>query len=235
MEAAGFEPDPWQALLLRSTADRILLLCARQCGKSTATAGLAFHTALFQPDSLVLLLSPSQRQSGELFRKVLSFHDGLGRPIGTEQVTATTLCLKNGSRIVSLPGSPETIRGYSAVRLLILDEAASVSDETFLAVNPMLSVSRGRMVCLSTPFGRRGFFHAAWEDHTTPWERFLVMAEECPRVNPEWLAEQKGLIGERWYRQEYLCSFEDTIDQVFSTASVLAAFETNEQPLFVGR
>ena len=76
-ELRGLAPDPWQRDLLRSTAPRILLNCSRQAGKSTTVAALALHTALFRPDSLILLLSRSQRQSSELFRKVLAFYQSV--------------------------------------------------------------------------------------------------------------------------------------------------------------
>src|SRR5205807_4172638 len=77
----GWQADPWQRDLLRSQAPRILLNCCRQAGKSTAVAALALHKALFQPGSLVLLVSRSQRQSNELFRKVLDFYNALERPV----------------------------------------------------------------------------------------------------------------------------------------------------------
>jgi hypothetical protein len=81
LSAAGLEPDPWQAELLRGQARRLLLLCARQAGKSLTAAALALKAALLQPPALVLLLSPTHRQSGELFRdKVKRLFNGLGRP-----------------------------------------------------------------------------------------------------------------------------------------------------------
>ena len=67
-----FEPDPWQASLLRSRAPWILLNCCRQSGKSTTTAAVALHTAIYDP-GLILLVSPSLRQSKELFAKVTRF------------------------------------------------------------------------------------------------------------------------------------------------------------------
>ena len=232
MERLMFEPDPWQRSVLRSTADRLLLLCCRQSGKSTTTAVLALNTALFHAGSLILLFSPSLRQSGELFRKVVGFYSDLGKPIPPQRETALSLSLSNGSRVVSLPASPDTIRGYSAVDLLVIDEAAMVPDEMFVAVTPMLAVSRGRLVCLSTPLGKRGFFFESWNDPDVDWDRVKVTAEDCPRIAPEFLEEQKKSLGERWFRQEYLCSFEETIDQIFSTESVLAAFDSHEDPLF---
>jgi hypothetical protein len=232
MEDLGLSPDPWQSGVLRSTADRLLLLCARQSGKSTTTATMALHTAIYQAPALVLLLSPSLRQSGELFKKVTGFYADLGKPLGSVQESATTLLLPNGSRVVSLPGSPDTIRGFSGVRLLIIDEAAMTPDELFIATSPMLAVSRGRLVALSTPLGRRGWFYDQWESPGAAWEKVKVTAEDCPRIGREFLAEQKALLGERWYRQEYMCSFEETLDQFFPTDAVLAAFDSDEQPIF---
>jgi hypothetical protein len=211
-----------------------LLLCSRQSGKSTTTACLALHTAIHQPDSLVLLLSPSLRQSGELFKKVCAFYADLGRPVPASEETATTLALVNGSRVVSLPGSPETVRGFSGVRLLVIDEAAMTGDDLFVATSPMLAVSRGRLVALSTPLGKRGWFHDQWQAGSAGWRKFKATARDCPRIDKAFLEEQRALIGDRWFRQEYECSFEETLDQVFSTDSVTRAFETDETPLFGG-
>ncbi len=138
-ERVGLPPDPWQARMLRSAASRLLLNCSRQSGKSTTTGILATHTALYDAGSLTLLLSPTLRQSGELFKKCLAVYRAFGRPVPAEAVyrafgrpvpaeseTALTLTLENGSRIVSLPGRDDTIRGYSGVRLLVVDEASRV-------------------------------------------------------------------------------------------------------------
>jgi hypothetical protein len=231
MNRLGLDPDPWQRSVLRSASDRILMLCVRQGGKSTTTAVLGLHTAIYEPDSLVLLLAPSQRQSSELFQKMNASYVILGRPVPAVQETATTLVLNNGSRIVCLPGSPDTIRCFSSPRLVIIDEAALTQDDLIVAVSPMLGVGRGRLVALSTPMGRRGWFFDSWETGTG-WERFRATAEDCPRIAPAFLAEQRQLLGDRWFRQEYLCSFEETIDQVFTTESVLAAFSSTKPPLF---
>ena len=226
MAELGFLPDPWQRNALRSESKRILLLASRQSGKSTTTACLSLHTALYRPDSLILLLAPSQRQSTELFRKVIAFYYALGRPVRATREMATSLELINGSRIVSLPGDPITVRCYSGVWLAIVDEAALVNDDLFVAVMPMLAVSRGRMICLSTPFGRRGWYHAAWES-ADAWERIKAKATECPRIDPDFLEEQRSLLGPRYYAQEYECEFVEALDQVFSTESILAMFDSD--------
>jgi hypothetical protein len=233
LTAAALGPDPWQDGLLRSQARGLLLLCSRQAGKSTAAAAVAVRTALLQPGSLTLLLSPTLRQSGELFRaQVLRLWRALGSPLALRAPTQLTLELANGSRIVSLPENEEGIRCYSGVALLVIDEAARVSDSLYRAVRPMLAVSRGRLIGLSTPFGRRGWFYEAWTG-TQRWERFKAAAQECPRIDPAFLAEERAALGDRWFRQEYECSFEDIVGAVFSGEDLAAAFAPSGlAPLF---
>lgn len=204
-----------------------MLLCSRQSGKSQTAAALALHTALLMPNSLILLLSPTLRQSGELFRdKFLRLYKATGRTLKSVQETALQLTLSNGSRIVSLPGDEGTIRGYSGVSLLVIDEAARVPDALYYAVRPMLAVSKGRLVCLSTPFGKQGWFHDAWFS-ASPWERVRITADQCPRISPEFLAQEQRDIGPRWFAQEYCCSFEDMIGAVFSGADIAAILATD--------
>jgi phage terminase large subunit-like protein len=117
----GMEPDPWQERLLRSGSARILLNCSRQSGKSTMSAVIALHRALYHPGSLVL--APAERQAKELFGKAAGMYRTLGHPIPSDSYRKLGMELTNGSRIEALPGTERTIRGYSGVDLLILDEA----------------------------------------------------------------------------------------------------------------
>ena len=219
----GFDLDPWQSRVLTSDASRILLNCSRQSGKSTVTALLAVHTAHYQPDSLVLLLSPSLRQSQELFKKALEVHRALPHPVATEAESALRLELANGSRILSLPGKEHTVRGFSGVRLLAVDEAARVEDELYLSVRPMLAVSGGRLIGLSTPFGTRGWWYQAWRSDET-WERFAIPAQECPRIDAGFLAEERRTMGDWWFAQEYECRFLDGETQPFGREDIEQAF-----------
>ena len=222
-QRVGLEPDSWQLDVLRSQSPRILLNCSRQSGKSTVTALLAVHTAHFQKDALVLLLSPTLRQSGELFKKALEVHRALRSPIGVEAESALRLELANGSRIVSLPGKEHTVRGFSGVNLLAVDEAARVPDDLYLSVRPMLAVSGGRLLALSTPFGTRGWWYRAWHSEET-WERYRIAATECPRISSEFLAEERQAMGQWWFDQEYMCKFLENHNQPFGAAELNAAF-----------
>lgn len=219
----GVDPDPWQADALRSSHPRQLYNCSRQSGKSTIVSIKALHRAVYHPGSLILLLSPSQRQSGELFRKVAGFYQRLAEDVPAQSESVMRIELKNGSRIVSLPGTEGTVRGYSGVDLLIFDEAARVADSLYYTVRPMLAVSGGRMIALSTPFGTRGWWYEAWHSQED-WERFEVTAAECPRISPAFLEEERRNMGEWWFKQEYECHFMDSQTQAFQREHVEALF-----------
>jgi hypothetical protein len=233
MVDGGLSPDPWQADLLRTIPPRVLLLCSRQSGKSATAAAMALRVALLEPPSLILLLSPTLRQSGTLFRdKVLPLWRALGRPVEATQLTALTMTLASGSSIVSLPGSEETIRGYSGVRLLVIDEAARVADDLYRSVRPMLAVSRGSLVALSSAYAKMGFFFDAWTG-AEPWHRVKVTAYDCPRISKDFLEEERRALGQRWFEMEYLCEFGDAIDAVFREEDIRRALSHHDiTPLF---
>jgi hypothetical protein len=207
MSLLGFEPDPWQILVLEGNHRRLALNCCRQAGKSTVVAVLALVQAMYNPDSLVLLLSRSLRQSAELLGKVAEFHRRLRSPL-LDRCSKYELRLSHGSRVVSLPCVGDTIRGFSRADLIVIDEAARVPDNLYRTVRPMLAVSDGRLVCLSTPDGKRGFFYETWAHGGPEWARIQVPAGEVSRIRPEFLAEERRTLGEAYYRQEYECSFE---------------------------
>jgi hypothetical protein len=185
-------------------------------------AVLALHRALAVPGSLVLCLAPALRQSQELFGKVLGFYRDLGRPIPAEAEQRLGLELSNGSRIAALPGSERTVRGFSGVDLLLIDEAARVDDALVYSVRPMLAVSGGAMMLLSTPYGRRGAFYEEWTG-SEPWKRYEVPASECPRIPASFLEEERRSMPEWWFAQEYGCEFRETEDQLWTHAMIEGA------------
>ena len=210
----GIEPDPWQCDLLHATDQHIILNCARQSGKSTIVALRALHHAVITPGSLVLILSPSLRQSGELFKKITEFYRELGMPEGSDGISATTFQLTNRSRIVSLPGSEPTVRGYSAPSLVLIDEAAQVSDELYYAVRPMFATSQGQLILLSTPRGKQGIFWHAW-DREPDWKKVKVTADQCPRITEEYLDQERRALPAAWFAQEYCCEFVQDDASIF--------------------
>jgi len=234
--ALGLHPDSWQEELLDSTSDRVLLNASRQSGKSTCCALIALHRAIYHPGSLILCLSPTLRQSGELFAKITGFYQDLpnSASVPTKVQRSDTLELENGSRVVSLPGDrPGVIRGYSAPALVLVDEAAQCKDELIKALHPMLAVSKGRLFLISTPFGMSGVFFEAYQERHR-WHYIEAPASECPRISPEYLEEQRVLLGEWFYEQEFLCQFKQDVHAGFSVSAVARMVTPGRQSAFAG-
>jgi hypothetical protein len=231
--AAGLEPDGWQVEVLRSESKRLLLNCSRQSGKTTTVAALALHRALYVPRSFCLIFAPSLDQSLEFFRRVADLVHGLGLDtVDPEGLRKTGMDLRNGSRIEARPGSERTSRGRTA-DLIAIDEAARVEDALYFSLRPMLAVTGGSLIMLSTPAGKRGAFYDAWHSGAgVGWERFRVTAKECPRISEAFLEEERASLPSWVYRQEYECSFEETEDQVFTTDMVDRAVTSEVKPLF---
>ena len=228
--SVGLEPDDWQQDVLTSEAAR-LLNCARQSGKSTVAAVIALHKALRDKGSLILILAPSERQAKETFGKLTGFYRHMGHPVPSESYRKMGLELMNGSRVEALPGTEKTVRGFSAVDLLLLDEAARVADELYHAIRPMLAVSGGRLIMMSTPWGKRGIFHQEWTEGIG-WERYEIPASQCPRIPDAFLAEERRTLGRWLYEQEYECIFGENIDAVFRHEDIRAAITDEFEPLF---
>lgn len=228
----GFVPDAVQARVLRARERNGMLNCSRQWGKSTVSAAMAVYEAANFKDSLTVVVSPSARQSAELVRKARGMATRLmRRKLKGDGSNKDSILFPNGSRIVGLPGNDDTIRGFSAVSLLLVDEAARVKDVVYDAVRPMLAVSSGRAWLLSTPRGKRGFFYEEWIDLSNDFERVAVTAEQCARIPAKFLEREKKRMSERIYQQEYCCQFTQQPGGIFDREAVENLVSWECQPL----
>ena len=219
---AGLTLDPWQRDVLLSASPRLLLNATRQSGKSTVAALKAAWTVL--QGGLAVVVSPSLRQSGFLFRK-LARHL-VASEAAFRRETMTEVELVSGGLAVSLPGDrPAMLRGLSlrhdGPAVLIVDEASRVRDELWATISPMLAAApAAQQILLSTPAGASGEFHRAWSSGED-WERVQITADQCPRISAEHLAAERIRLGDALYRQEYFGAFVSAPGSVFD-AEVLA-------------
>jgi hypothetical protein len=232
-ELVGFRPDAQQQVLLGCEEKQVILNCSRQWGKSSVTALRAAMVATRQEEATVVAMSPSGRQSGEFLRKVREYllRAGMG-VLRKDGVNERSILLPNGSRIIALPGVEGTMRGFSAVDLLIIDEAAQVRDDQYHAAGPMLAVKNGAVWLLSTPCGARGFFWKEWQMGGAGWFRMEAKATECPRLGAEFLEREQLRLSDDWYRQEYLCEFVGAENGPFREELLRACAHNGVEGLF---
>lgn len=264
LRRCGMNADAWQQTVLSSTAARLMLLCSRQVGKTTTTAALALRTALLEAPATILVVCPAERQSAEFVLKVKQFYAALRQPerhgdrvltvhekmlaeAGADDFfvklprpvreSALQLHLANGSRIIGLPSNEGGIRGFSSINLLVIDEAARLADAVYKSMRPVLAVSKGRVVALSTPYGKQGWYYEAWKrtleragrGDDVKWQVVSITADQCPRLTPEFLADELEDLGEPWFRQEYYCEFRETVESVFPAEAVERAARAGDR------
>jgi Terminase large subunit, T4likevirus-type, N-terminal len=232
--SVDLDPDPWQQEVINSTHPRKILCCGRQTGKSTVAAVLSIHKALTRPGSTVLVVAPGERQAKLLFSKAASLYRRAGYPLPAHSERRTGLELSNGSVIEALPAVERTTRGYS-VDLLVVDEAAGVPDMDYHGILPALIATQGEQVLLSTPRGKRSFFHEIWHG-AEDWQRMMVRSDEVGRIRPEDLEVFRRTMPEQFFRQEFYCEWLETEGSLFSYDGIESALALGEdvQALEIG-
>jgi hypothetical protein len=210
--------DDWQKEVL-AVDGNLVLRSGRQVGKSTIISIKAALFALEHPDTLVLVVASVERQALLLFEKTLGYlldHHKKEICTGTKRPTKHVINLKNHSRIIAAPCglNGHGIRGYTA-DLVIFDEAAFIPELVFISIIPALMTRKTRIVLLSTPFGREGFFFNCFSDPT--YTKFHISSLDCPRANKEFLEHQKATLSQAVWEQEYLGEFSERLRCFFST------------------
>lgn len=223
----------WQQDVLRSQSRQILMCCARQGGKTSCAGLLALHNCYYNPGSLTVLVSHTQAFASEmLHQNTLVFH----RAIGNSEVELVSdpqhgCTFSNGSRIKCLSSNPKTTRGYAGTKLLIIDECGEVEDALYNTMLPLLIRTRGRIILLGTPKGRRGFFWREF-DEGKGWDKFTATWRDCD-LKEEDIEHWRESMGEAWARQEFECDFLADTDTAFNPDDIKKAFSNETiQPLF---
>ena len=221
MEYNIFEPwktlDKWQEDYIAAEGN-CFVLCGRQSGK-TAAASIKFgKRAANNPKQIILMLAYTEKQAYNLFFKTLMYLEKFySQSIkrGNDKPTKHIINLKNGSQIMCYAAglTGEGIRTFT-ITSLVIDEAAPMAKEVFIATMPMLSVTNGTLDIISTPRGKEGFFYEC--SKRDDFTKFYISAENCPRHTKKFLEAQKSMMGTLYYAQEYLAKFLDEIRRVFT-------------------
>jgi hypothetical protein len=115
--------------------------------------------------------------------------------------------------------------------MVIVDEAAYVPDEVYVAIFPALAVKDGQLILMSTPKGKEGFFYKAWE--SKEWSKYRVPTIESPFVPDGFIEEYKMTHTEVDFRREIFAEFIDYSEMWFDLERVkeLAKLSRKKEPL----
>jgi hypothetical protein len=167
----GIKPSGWQQQFLQAPRGAsILALTARQVGKTTAACWAMARTAIYRPGSLSVVACPAQRQSAEAIRRVRDNLLKAGASLTSDNVYG--LELDNGSRVLALPGTDDSVRGLTVDGWIVADEAARLSEDMVAALRPMRARKpHARLAMLSTAWSRSDPFWQAWDGEDPSWIR----------------------------------------------------------------
>jgi hypothetical protein len=198
------EPTAWQMKFLRAPRGASLVaLTARQAGKTTTAAWAIAFFMLFTPGSLSVIACPAQRQSGEAVRRVREILTKVGAELKSDHVYG--LEIKNGSRVLALPGSDDSIRGLTVDGWIVADEAARLSEDLIAALRPMRARRPlARFAMLSTAWSRTDPFWMVWSNDDPSWIRLKATADLPGLFPAEFLERERRALGEDNFKREYL-------------------------------
>jgi hypothetical protein len=200
----GITPHAWQEPFLRAPrgAD-ILCLTSRQFGKTTAAAICLAHTAIFEAGTLSVVACPSQQQGSEAIRKVKAMLLQAGAKLIVDNVYRIEL--ENGSRVIALPATDETVRGLTVTGWIIADEAARIPADLIGALRPMRArCPSARFVMISTAWSRTDQFWLNWSSDDQSWLRIKATIAEYPEVIKADFLEKERRQGDDYFKREYL-------------------------------
>jgi hypothetical protein len=205
------EPRSFQAELLTSTSSRVIAMASRQLGKST-----------------VVVITPTEKQAKEFLLRVKEFRDADPfAPTGIAFLKTEVTATNHKGRILAMPAT-ESARGFTA-DVLVLDEAAQISDDEIAAVLPMRKKLTGRLVVISTPLWREGYFYERWTQ-PNDYHKILGHYREVPELADVIERERQDMSAQRFAR-EYDCQFSGSGEPLVSFATLQKAMNNKETAL----
>ena len=220
-----WKPFPYQADILRDHGLRLRVIRkSRQVGITTTIAYEAIWSAFAIPHRIILIVSPSDRQSKIVMNRIQTVVNS--NPRLYERVTTNNtseIRLNNGSVILSLPNNPDRLRGFSATDIYLDEAAHFLNDEPVMAaIKPMLIATKGKFTVVSTPFGKHGLF---WEQYQlatnhqgmdrTVKAYDLYPSTINPLIKQTDLDKEQLILTELELKQEYLGEFIEQADTYY--------------------
>lgn len=161
---------PYQARWVADESRFKAGIWSRQSGKDFSTAAEAVRDAMLRAKTTWMIAAPSERQAMESLAKCKEWAEAFSLALAAEEIErqdgpntllkSGSITFANGSRILAVPGRPDTVRGFSAN--LVLTEFAFFEDPdaTWRAVLPSITNPlRGgekKVRLITTPNGKTG-------------------------------------------------------------------------------
>ena len=218
MNEVPFKLFPRQKIYLHSCAEKsetVSIKC-RQSGISTVTAAYVCGEMVFakkKSPEIALCLANKKEQAEELVNKIVEFLDQVPRwmwgsdyfsPDKNSDKNKKSIYVKrnksyvelfNGSKIYARASGPNSSRGISSVRLLVIDEAAFIEHiEGYSAARAcQAAVSDPKCFMISTPNGKDQLYYKTYIQSLKGENNFNI-------VEFKWFQDPRYNRNLKWYR-----------------------------------
>lgn len=233
------EYDQWQKEILEAKGD-LLANTGRQVGKTTIFSHKIAKFMLDNKETQVIVVSLTEDQAQLIIIMILDYLEKNFKHFiqkGKKKPTKSRVWLKNKSRVISRPvgNTGDAVRGFTG-NVLYIDEASGMPELMWKAAMPTLMTTGGQIWMSSTPRGKfiaktnnKNFFFKCWENLDKKWQIFNINSEQVINdraFTVDWTLEkknkalqflenQKVILSEMEYKQEYLGQFLDDMRQWF--------------------
>ena len=232
--------DDWQNEIMAYEGD-ICVNTGRQVGKTFTFAGKIGEYMRNNPNSRIIVVSLTEDQAQLIIVMVLDYLERNCKQFiqkGKNKPTKSRIFLKNGASVISRPvgNTGDAVRGFTG-DVLYIDEASGMPEMMWKAAMPTLATTGGQIWMSSTPRGKyvdgkgsmKNFFFKCFENLDKRWKVFTISTEEVyknRKISEAWdeekrdkaikfIENQKAILSDMEYRQEYMAEFLDDSRQWF--------------------
>ncbi|MGQ9455075.1 MAG: terminase large subunit domain-containing protein [Armatimonadota bacterium] len=231
----GWKPHDSQRVWFLNDSPVKVAACGRRWGKTESAAVDVATAAIMCPASIQMIVSPTYDQSRLISDTVerLLLSSSATRPL--TKVTRTPYPrITIGRSIIMARTADEdgrNLRGHTAHRVIV-DEAAYVRDRVIEEViAPMLADTAGRLVMISTPFGKNHFYRAFVRGQTDTTKgngesrvsSFQFPSWLNPHISRRYIEAQRSELTPRQFAVEYEAQFLDDQASVFAWDDIQSA------------
>ena len=227
--STGYVPHQYQLDVHNSLKRFNVLVCHRRWGKTVLACNTLINAALTIDEGTFAYVAPYLKQARQVSWDIIHSHC-MKIPGVHDNRSEGSFTFPNGSKIV-LYGSDndQAMRGLGFTGV-VADEVADFRPETWPEViRPALAADRrgrkGFIVFIGTPKGMNQFAelytHAQQDDD---WFAAMYRSDE---TDLEWLDEEelamaKSTMSDNQYRQEFLCDFTASADNILITIDMVS-------------
>ena len=219
----------------RGTGETFVIKSPRQSGKTYTLKYILLYYALQYPKSKSALISPVGYQTRRVQREL---YKDLSKTnlLESSNLSDGYIIFKNGSEIhFKSAEQGENLRGLTVSGILILDEAAFITDEVYEICMPFCNVFRAPKLLVSSPLFKSGFFYEEFSDILNTvfdWSRdkydlSMFLSEEDMERYKKKYTKQK-------YLTEIMGEFVEAWSDVFGDFKKRIAIPTDMTPVAGG-